>query len=52
MDFDSFRMILTFISVANTYIVKYPHHPNKPGDLWECGVLWGRVGKTKYSDLR
>ena len=30
-------MILTLISITNAYIVRYRHHPNKPGDLWEWG---------------
>ena len=37
-------MILTLISVANAYIIRYPYHLNKPGDLWECGGSWGDGG--------
>ena len=42
IDFDPSLMILTFTSVANVYIIRYPEQPNQPGDLWGCGVLGGR----------
>ena len=32
IDFDPFRMILTFISVTNVYI-RYPYHPQQTWDL-------------------
>ena len=38
-------MILTLISVANACIISYRHHPNKPGDLWECWVLGVGLGE-------
>ena len=45
IDLDPFRMILTLISVANAYIIRYLYHPNKPADLWECRVLGGGRGR-------
>ena len=39
IDFDPFRMILTSISVANTYIVRYQHHPQQ---------AWGPVGMRGF----
>ena len=47
-DIDPFRIILTLIFVANAYIIRYPYHPNKLGDVGMWG-FW--VGKTKYNDL-
>ena len=29
IDFDTFQMTLTFISVANVYIARYGHHPQQ-----------------------
>ena len=45
---DPFRMIFTFISVANVYL-KYPHQPQQ---VWvPVGMLGTWAGKTKYNDL-
>ena len=47
-DFDPFRTILTFIFVANVYMIRYPTSPQQ---------AWGLVGmcasrlRTKYNDL-
>ena len=45
--FDAFGMILTFISVANVCIVRYP---TSLGTRGSAGFLDG--GETKYGDLR
>ena len=49
IDFDALSMILTFTSITNVYILKYPHHPQQ---AWRPVVMWDYwMGKTKYSDL-
>ena len=50
IDFDPFQMILTFISVANVYIIRYPYYPQQALGL--VGMRGSWVGKMKCSDLR
>ena len=48
IDFDPFRIILTFISVVNAHIVRYRHHPKQA--LGPVGIsVWGRRNTVIYA---
>ena len=45
-------MILTFILSQIHIFYNIFTTPNKPGDLWQCGVLWGEGKRNAVIDAK